>query len=312
GLAFVVLVAPVMAATSPSDAAPRKLVHSALSWIDTARPEPWTADPADHRVMVAHLSYRADLQTPMPLVVFSPGRNVGPSTYQDLADALADNGYLTAIVDHVGERSGQRLPNGALVPNRLLDMEPKRDSPGFEEQDAAFSRRWVELRAEDLTSARTYLQTLSATTGSELFRRLNDRVAAIGHSLGGLTAAKTCERDPRMSACVNLDGLSYSVPMHMATDGAAPVITQPFLFIGKPMARLSDATLAREDMTRAEDGAIVARFAQKFDELMRGVRAGSYRVLIDGADHMDFAGAGSGTVARLEKAYLLAFLERSV
>jgi pimeloyl-ACP methyl ester carboxylesterase len=141
---------------------------------------------------------------------------------------------------------------------------------------------------------------------------LNDRVAAVGHSLGGLTAAKTCERDAGVSACVNLDGLSYSVPMHMAADGAPPVIRQPFLFIGKPIPRVSDEALAREHMTRAEDDAIVARFAKRFEDLMRGVQGGSYRVVIDGASHMDFAGGGSGAVARVEKAYLLAFLERYV
>jgi len=100
--------------------------------------------------------------------------------------------------------------------------------------------------------------------------------------------------------------------MHTDADGADPIITQPFLFIGKPIPRVSDAALARDHMTRAEDDAIVARFAKRFDDLMRGVRGGSYRVLIDGASHMDFAGDGTGTVARIERAYLLAFLERSV
>jgi len=98
----------------------------------------------------------------------------------------------------------------------------------------------------------------------------------------------------------------------MHVDGAGSGIAQPFLFIGKPIPRVSDATLAREHTTRAEDDAIVARFAKRFDDVMRGARGGSYRVLIDGADHMDFAGGGNGRVTRLERAYLLAFLERYV
>lgn len=309
-VALVVLAAPLAAGRDPFNPPPSKLIHSALSWADRTRPEPWTADSNDHRVLAVYLSYRADAPARQPLVVFSTGRNVASSGYQDLADALADAGYVAAVVDHVGERSGQRLPNGTAVPNRLAEMEPKRDSPTFAEQDLAFSRRWVEIRAEDLTSARTHLQTLSAASGNELSGRLNDRVAAVGHSIGGLTAAKTCERDASVSACVNLDGLSYSVPMHMDANGAPPVIKQPFLFIGKPIPRVSDATLAREHTTRAEDDAIVARFAKQFDDVMRGVQGGSYRVLIDGADHMNFTGAGNGPVARIEKAYLLAFLER--
>src|SRR5262245_6907124 len=111
---------PAVAARQSSSAqAPRKLVHSALSWIDAGRPAPWTADTSYHLMILVQLSYRADAQTPRPLVVFSIGRNVSPSTYRDLADALADAGYVVAIVDHVGERSGQRLPNGTSVPYRL-------------------------------------------------------------------------------------------------------------------------------------------------------------------------------------------------
>src|SRR6185369_14630203 len=112
-----------------------------------------------------------------------------------------------------------------------------------------------EMRAEDLTSARVHLQKLAAASGSELSGRLNGQAAAVGHSLGGLTAAKACEGDSAFSACANLDGLSYSVPAHV--EGDTMVATQPFLFLGKPIPRLTDATLEREHMTREQDDKIV-------------------------------------------------------
>ena len=85
-LALVVIGPPAAARPGQANAGSGKLVHSMLSWTDPARAEPWTADPADHRVLIAHLSYRAEAHTPRPLVLFSTGRYVSPSSYQDLAD----------------------------------------------------------------------------------------------------------------------------------------------------------------------------------------------------------------------------------
>jgi len=287
-----------------------RIVHLAVNWIDSTRPEPWTPDTTDHRGIVIQAYYRADALEPAPLVLFSTGRDVAPKTYVDLAEALARGGYVVAIVDHLGERSGQRLPNGAAVPNLLPRVAPDRKSPSFEVQDSVFSRSWVELRAADLTSARVHLEALAATGGNEWSGRLNGQVAAVGHSLGGLTAAKACERDPAFSACANLDGLSYSIPMHV--EGDTMVATQPFLFLGKPIPRLSDATLEREHTTRAQDDEIVARMTHRFDALMQSARAGSYRVIFRDADHMNFAGGGNGAIARAVREYLMAFLDKHV
>ena len=90
------------------------------------------------------------------------------------------------------------------------------------------------------------------------------------------------------------------------------VATQPFLFLGKPIPRLSDATLAREHMTRAQDDEIVARMAHRFDALMQSARGGSYRVILRDADHMNFAGDGNGAIARAVREYLMAFLDKHV
>ena len=306
-IAAIATVAPGHAQTGGTST---RIVHLTVNWIDSTRPEPWTPDATDHRGILIQAYYRAGALEPAPLVLFSTGRNVAPTTYADLAEALARDGYVVAIVDHLGERSGQRLPNGAAVPNLLPRVEPDRKSPSFEAQYSVFSRSWVELRAADLTSARVHLQALAAEGGNNLSGLLNTQAAAVGHSLGGLTAAKACERDPAFSACANLDGLSYSLPMHV--EGDTMVATQPFLFLGKPIPRLSDATLEREHMTRAQDDEIVARMAHRFDALMQSAKAGSYRVILRDADHMDFAGRGNGAIAKAVREYLMAFLDKHV
>jgi len=306
---LIVAIAAVAPGHGQTVTAPR-IVHLTLNWIDTTRPEPWTPDDADHREILIQTYYRAGTHEPAPLALFSTGRDEAPTTYVDLAEALARDGYVVAIVDHLGERAGQRLPSGATVPNRLVGVEPDRKSPSFEEQYAAFSRSWVALRAADLTSARLHLQALAASDGNDLSGLLNHQAVAIGHSIGGLTAAKACERDPMLSACANLDGLSYSLPMHV--EGDTMVAAQPFLFLGKPIPRLSDETLKREHMTRAEDDEIVARMAHRFDALMQSAKGGSYRVILRDAAHMDFAGRGNGPIATMVREYLMAFLDKHV
>src|SRR5215475_3158555 len=107
---------PSIATVAPSHAqtgvTSTRIVHLTVDWIDSTRPEPWTPDPTDHRGMLIQAYYRPGALEPAPLVLFSPGRDVAPKTYADLAEALARDGYVVAIVDHLGERSGQRLPNG--------------------------------------------------------------------------------------------------------------------------------------------------------------------------------------------------------
>src|SRR5262245_16845005 len=309
-LGLIVASAVVVHGHAQAGGAGARTAHLTLNWIDSTRPEPWTPDATDHRGMLIQVYYRAGALESAPLVLFSAGRNEAPKTYTDLADALVRGGYVVAIVDHLGERSGQRLPNGAAVPNLLPRVAPDPKSESFREQDLVFSRSWVELRAEDLTSARFDFQALAAMSGNELSGLLSGQAAALGHSLGGLTAAKACERDPALSACANLDGLSYSVPMHV--EGDTMVATQPFLFLGKPIPRLTDATLERAHMTRAQDDEIVARMAHRFDALMQSAKGGSYRIILRDADHMDFAGRGNGAIAKAVREYLMAFLDKHV
>ena len=183
-----------------------RVVHEAIYWLDSIRPEPWTPDATDHRGILVQAYHRAGAAEPAPLVLFSTGRNEAPTTYADLAEALARDGYVVAIVDHLGERSGQRLPDGAAVPNRLAQVAPDRKSPSFEAQDAAFTRGWVELRAADLTSARVHLQALAAEGGNELSGLLNTQAAAYCRSSAASFAVAS------LSSCRMLCSIRSSRP----------------------------------------------------------------------------------------------------
>src|SRR5262245_51097593 len=115
-LGLILAIATVASVHAQTSVTSTRIAHLTLNWVDSTRPEPWTPDATDHRGILIQAYYRAGAFEPAPLVLFSTGRNVAPKTYTDLADALVRGGYVVAIVDHLGERSGQRLPDGTAVP----------------------------------------------------------------------------------------------------------------------------------------------------------------------------------------------------
>ncbi len=89
-----------------------------------------------------------------------------------------------------------------------------------------------------------------------------DRVAAVGHSNGGLAAAALCSAPPVVRACANLDGQGFGGPFGTALQPPAA----PFLFLTKETA----VHPAVEDTFEAAG-------------------AGTYRVTVPAARHDDFA-----------------------
>jgi predicted dienelactone hydrolase len=90
------------------------------------------------------------------------------------------------------------------------------------------------------------------------------RVGALGHSLGGITAAQTCLADARLRACANLDGLQPGGPFAVEANPTLP--SQPFLFLTKE-TQLSGPVTA----------------------WMEALRGGGYYVTVQGATHASFS-----------------------
>src|SRR6185295_14198202 len=88
-LGLIAAVATVALGHAQTSGSSTRIVHSTINWIDYARPEPWTPDATDHRGILIEAYYRAGAHEPAPLVLFSTGREVAPTTYADLAEALA-------------------------------------------------------------------------------------------------------------------------------------------------------------------------------------------------------------------------------
>lgn len=128
----------------------------------------------------------------LPVVLFSPGGGVSRVEYTVLAEALASRGYLVVAVDHTGEAPVE-LANGRLVLAAWGAPAPR------DPIAAAAARRLADMRF-----VLRRLPTLPKGPRPDL-----GRIAAVGHSLGGSTAAALLLTEPRVRAGVDLDGTIF-------------------------------------------------------------------------------------------------------
>ena len=236
----------------PAPTGPYPVGWEALHVVDPDRPDPW-APPAPRELMVSvwypaaaargpHVPYataeesrlmlesvglttvpsdsltrvqtHARIGTPplpgrhrLPLVVLSPGLTDPRWMQTTLAEDLASRGYLVVAVDHPYEGAVVTLPGGRVVQSLMATLDP----------DGADI---VASRVRDLSLV------LDRVLAHPRYGRMADpdRVAVVGHSMGGATAAATLLADPRVDAGINLDGTFHHPPDRD--------LTRPFLMLG--------------------------------------------------------------------------------
>jgi dienelactone hydrolase len=139
----------------------------------------------------------------LPVVLFSPGLGVSRVLYQALAEDLASHGYLVLAVDHTGETPVE-FPDGHIeLPAVAVPRHPIATASATRVRDMrVILRRLSTMRKGPLADTR--------------------RIAAIGHSLGGSTAAALVRTEPLVRAGVDLDGTIVGAPARLG-------IRRPFL-----------------------------------------------------------------------------------
>jgi len=227
----------------------------------------------------------------LPLLLFGHGYTAIPSAYTALLEDLASHGYAVLSVVHPYEAAAATLADGRVVsmltPAGTL-LPPIADVLGEwraeDETMAAVTN--TDDGAEQLRLLREYLSGLTRTEAA-LRRWVDDtklvldrlsavpprsaaarlvaaldatRVGALGHSMGGVTAAQFCAEDRRCRAGLNLDG----IPQYGAMIDATP--PRPFLMVYS----------ARPGRLGASD-AIYRRAARPY-----------YRVDVPDTRHLDF------------------------
>ena len=144
-----------------------------------------------------------------PLVLFSHGLGGTSFEYTVLIEELVSRGYVVVAIEHTYTASAVVFPDGRVVVAHH-DAMPSGLSP--EEQwkrMGASIALGISEGAGDLIFVLNKLGELnqSGTQQFQMKGKLDlSRVAAAGHSAGGAFAARACQLDARIRACVSLDG----------------------------------------------------------------------------------------------------------
>ncbi|MFZ5624642.1 MAG: hypothetical protein ACOY71_09475 [Gemmatimonadota bacterium] len=223
----------------PAPSGPHRVGTTTWHWIDPARPDVLSADPADVREIMAQLWYPAEPELgaeaapysplrhgldairanavaaapfdrdvePAPLIVICPAGGLGRHLYSALAEDLASHGYAVLATDspHLNPTvypDGRAIdPAPALVPSIDLVAGPA------ERLDSALAQATA-LGLGDLQLALGHLERLrDGDPSGRLTGRLDlTRIGLIGHGLGGRVCGAVAAVDRRVRAYATMEG----------------------------------------------------------------------------------------------------------
>ena len=234
-----------------------------------------------------------------PLLVFSPGLGVPGTTYTSLIQQLVSRGYIVASIEPTYEVAAVAFPDGRVIVSSPQAMGHNLPSPPddtkenflsrMHEFDASHINKW----AADVRFVIDRVAALNETAGKDR-APFSDRVdlsnvAAWGHSFGGRAAARVCQLDSRIRACLNADGLGPDGPIFTCNGESLPA--QPFMWIEVFHEPPTDAQLAPYKMTRKDwEKDHQAQLATNNQQL-KDCPGGSYHVSINlpGIEHFSFS-----------------------
>jgi dienelactone hydrolase len=254
-----------------------------------------------------------------PVVLLSHGLGGTGLEYASLIEDLVSHGYVVVAIEHTYTASAVVFPDGKIVPAHH-DVEPAGLSAEQRWQKMVESGMLTISRGADddlFVLSRLAALNKSGAEGFALRSRLDlNRVAAVGHSAGGASAARACQLDARIRACVSLDGeLPPVAAFPEFPDGKR--LRQPVLLLEV------DQTGKRKPFNEAQ----FADFQKKEEEQLNQCPLGSYHVLLNapGLFHGSFSDywlrMASGDPAKTEEAlhnlrltqsFALAFLDKSL
>jgi dienelactone hydrolase len=243
----------------------------------------WTAivsgEMSSHAVENAPV---ANSHKPFPIVVFSHGIGGFGFGYTVLIEDLVSHGYVVASIEHTYTAGAVWFPDGRVVV-RHNDSPPvglsqgermqwmgKRVSTGINEGAAD-----VRFVIDHLARIDRDKQQFGLAGAIDL-----TRLAAMGHSGGAEFAARACQRDSRIKACVDLDGAMVPVAALPIYDDDR-TMRQPLLFL--------EAYHPANQMGGPPDQ--MANYEKIKQEQLQELRPGSYDVVLHspGIAHPSFS-----------------------
>jgi dienelactone hydrolase len=218
-----------------------------------------------------------------PVIVFSHGQGSSGFTYSSLIEDLVSHGYVVAAIEHTESAMAVWFPDGRIIPFQQ-DVMPARLSPEERfQQMAASITTGINEGAADVRFVVDHLTEMNSGDAHQfpLAGRLDlNRLAAMGHSAGAEFAARACQLDARLKACVDLDGGMVPIMALPAfPDGA--IMKQPLLFLeaDHPEAQMGGTHAQHEE------------YFKKKEEQLASCPPGSYDVILKspGIAHPSFS-----------------------
>ncbi len=165
-------------------------------------------------------------QGAFPVVILSPGNGTNVDFYTSLAGEITSYGYIVVGLNHPYDVAAVELSDGSIAPYNksqwLLGISAHQ----------IYTTERIKVRTADMLFALDQLTLMNADSKSPFAGQMDlTSVAAVGHSLGGITASEACKADSRIKSCLNWDGLQAGSPFSTDFDAAPP--SQPFLFLTK-------------------------------------------------------------------------------
>jgi hypothetical protein len=150
----------------------------------------------------------------LPLVVLSPGFTNPRATLSSLAEDLASDGYVVAVVDHTYENRATTFPDGRVPDCAACEVD---HLPGFWEKLAQGRAADVSFVLDELTGRHP------AWHGARLIDPRH--IGMAGHSAGGASTIQAMLADRRIRAGIDIDGSTH-VPIPETG------LSRPFMFMG--------------------------------------------------------------------------------
>ncbi|KAF9775663.1 hypothetical protein IL306_006214 [Fusarium sp. DS 682] len=161
-----------------------------------------------------------------PVAVFSPGAGNSRLLHNFMARSLASYGNVVVLIDHPYDPPMVEFPDGKIIrggniPETMEALE-----------------QLTSVRAKDISFTISQLQRPSFQ--KKVFKGLpgsidNKKIVALGHSLGGASAAMAVLSDNRIRGGMDMDGQIFEPALSKGLDKA-------FFLIGRPNHSEEDAT----------------------------------------------------------------------
>ncbi|EIT75885.1 Alpha/Beta hydrolase protein [Aspergillus flavus] len=146
-----------------------------------------------------------------PVIIFSPGLGASRLYYSLILESVASTGFVVVSVDHPYDTSSVDFPDGSVIYGvNVSATDPV--TLNTRVQDVIFTL--------DQIHDNPHLIPSSFTDTLEL-----DRVAIVGHSFGGATAAAAMLNEPRFAGGLNFDGALWGPVVEEGLD-------RPFINFG--------------------------------------------------------------------------------